>query len=113
MSDCPAMSEDQFLETGVYKKMINRFGRIRALKDVIGEAKKKAAEIQAQNSAASGKFDERGQSLTNAELRSYKGATFDSADAAVDKRYSYSTQETAGMARGLFGNRKRNNIFGN
>lgn len=62
---------------------------------------------------ASGKFDERGKSLTNAELRSYKGATFDSADAAVDKRYSYSTQETAGQARGLFGNRKRNNIFGN
>lgn len=68
------------------------------------------ANLDAQ---ASGKFDERGQSLTNAELRAYKGATFDSADEAVDKRYSYSTQETAGQARGLFGNRKRNNIFGN
>lgn len=89
--------------------LFGTFGRLRRLKDV----KKKAAEIQANNNAASGKFDERGQSLTNAELRAYKGATFDSADEAVDKRYSYSTQETAGQARGLFGNRKRNNIFGN
>lgn len=76
----------------------------------IKKAQKANARYDAQ---ASGKFDERGKSLTNAELRSYKGATFDSADAAVDKRYSYSTQETAGQARGLFGNRKRNNIFGN
>lgn len=93
--------------------LFGKFGGLRRLKDVIGAAQKKAAEIQANNNAASGKFDERGQSLTNAELRAYRGATFDSADEAVDKRYSYSTQETAGQARGLFGNRKRNNIFGN
>lgn len=93
--------------------LFGKFGGLRRLKDVIRAAQKKAAEIQANNNAASGKFDERGQSLTNAELRAYKGATFDSADEAVDKRYSYSTQETAGQARGLFGNRKRNNIFGN
>lgn len=83
----------------------------------IGKAIERAKEKQAAqakiNAQASGKFDAQGKSLTNAELAAYKGATFDSADEAVDKRYSYATQETAGMARGLFGNRKRNNIFGN
>jgi len=85
----------------------------KSISKVISEAKANQAKIQANNNAASGKFDEKGKSLTNAELSAYKGAVFDSADAAVDKRYSYSTQETAGYARGIFGNRKRNNIFGN
>lgn len=96
---------------------MEKFMLSRMLRKDMGKAIEKVKGMQAakakNDAQASGKFDAQGKSLTNAELAAYKGATFDSADEAVDKRYSYATQETAGMARGLFGNRKRNNIFGN
>lgn len=64
----------------------------------------------------SGLLDNTGKSMTWNEYKKYKGPSFTSQDeyeSAINLRESFSSSESSGNQKGLLGNRKRVNIFGN
>lgn len=61
-----------------------------------------------RGNSVAGKYNKYGEKITEGMAITYEGKAYDTQDQALDRRYSYASDEKA-----IFSPRRRQNLFGN